>query len=93
MSDAALEFRLHADFNFHYEVLRSLGATPYLGGDIQEQLALMPRINPGDFDGWYKEWSDLAKRVLRSVDLEHLEDYSPVTIRNVFLRASHYHFN
>ena len=39
MSDAALEFRLHADSNFHYEVLRSLGATPFLGSDIQEQLA------------------------------------------------------
>lgn len=93
MSDATFEFCLHADSNFHYELLRSLGATRYLGADIQEQLTLMPRIKPGDFEDWFKEWSDMAKCVAGSVDLDRLADYSPVTIRNVFLRASHYHFN
>lgn len=84
------DFQLHPDKNFHYETLRSLGTSRYSGSDIQEQLALMSRIEPGDFDGWYKEWSGLAKRVMSTIDTSRLSEYSPVTVRNVFFRASHY---
>jgi hypothetical protein len=86
------DFRLHQDDSFHYEALRSLGTTRYYGSDVQETLSLMPRIKAGDFDSWYDEWSALVKNVIASVDEDHLERYSPVTIRNTFFRASHYYF-
>jgi pimeloyl-ACP methyl ester carboxylesterase len=85
-------FRLHQDDSFDYEALRSLGTARYYGSDVQETLSLMPRIKAGDFDSWYDEWSALAKNVVASVDEDHLERYSPVTIRNTYLRASHYYF-
>jgi pimeloyl-ACP methyl ester carboxylesterase len=85
-------FRLHQDDQFDFEILRALGVTRYCGSDIQEILRILPRIKAGDFNSWYDEWYSLANTVIASVDEEHLERYSPVTIRNTFFRASHYYF-
>jgi hypothetical protein len=83
---------LGKDSHFHFEALRSLGSARYCGGDIQETLAILPKIKPGDFIGWYDGCSALARRVVASIDPDNLEIYNPVTICNVFFRVSHYHF-
>jgi pimeloyl-ACP methyl ester carboxylesterase len=83
---------LHEDHHFHFEALRSLGNTRYYGSDVQETLQILPKIKPGDFDGWYNEWSNLAKRVLATIDEDNLDKYQPTTVRNVYLRASHYYY-
>lgn len=83
---------LHEDPNFHYEAIRSLGTARYYGSDVQETLQILPKIKSGDFDGWYEEWSNLAKRVFATIDQEKLDLYDPTTIRNVYFRASHYYF-
>jgi hypothetical protein len=84
--------QLHEDLNFHYETMRALGTVPYNGADITEIFAIMPMIKPGDFDSWYEEWFKLAQRVLSTIDETKEASYSPVTLRNVYFRASHYFF-
>lgn len=84
--------QLHEDLNFHYETMRALGTVPHQGADITEIFEIMPKIKPGDFDSWFDEWFKLAQRVLSSIDEENERSYSPVTLRNVYFRASHYFF-
>ncbi|KAK4499176.1 hypothetical protein PRZ48_009689 [Zasmidium cellare] len=83
---------LHSDSNFHYEAIRSISLARYAGADISEQLAILENIKPGDFEDWYREWHNLALRVLSTIDESKLESYSPVTLRDVYFRASHYFF-
>lgn len=83
---------LHEDINFHYETMRALGTIPYGGADLSEVFEIMPKIKAGDFDSWYEEWFDLAQRVLSTIDEEKESSNSPVTLRNVYFRASHYIF-
>ena len=85
-------FQFHPDQHFSFEVLRSLGATRYFGGDISEQLSILSHIPAGDFEAWHREWSGLANRVLATIDESKLDLYSPATIRDVYFRASHYQF-
>nr|POF26028.1 20-hydroxy-prefusarin hydrolase fus2 [Quercus suber] len=85
-------FQLHEDINFHYETMRAIGTVPYQGADITEILEIMPKIKAGDFDSWYDEWYNLALRVLSTVDETKEDSYSPVTLRAVYYRASHYFF-
>jgi len=84
--------QLHEDLNFHYEAMRALASVPHGGADLIEILAIMPNIKPGDFDSWYEEWFKLAERVLSTIDEAKEASYSPVTLRNVYFRASHYFF-
>jgi len=84
--------QLHPDLNFHYETMRAIGTVPYIGADITEIFEIMPKIKPGDFDSWYDEWFQLAERVLSTIDESKEDQYSPVTLRNVYFRASHYFF-
>ena len=84
--------QLHPDLTFHYETIRALGTIPCGGADLSEVLEIMPKIKSGDFDSWYGEWFNLAKRVLATIDKTKKNSYSPVTLRNVYFRASHYFF-
>lgn len=85
-------FQLHPDPNFHYETIRSLGVTRYFGGDISEQIGVLQNIPAGDSEAWYREWSGLAQQVLATIDESKLDSYSPITVRDVYFRASHYQF-
>jgi pimeloyl-ACP methyl ester carboxylesterase len=84
--------QLNEDLNFHYEAMRALASVPHNGADLTEILSIMPKIKPGDFDIWYEEWFQLAERVLSTIDETKEASYSPVTLRNVCFRASHYFF-
>lgn len=85
-------WQLSQDANFHFEIIRSLGLTRYHGSDIAETLAILPNIKPGDFEDWYREWNNLALRVLSTIDESKFGSYSPVTLRDAYFRASHYFF-
>lgn len=61
-------FQLHADKNFHYETIRSVGIVRYHGGDLSEQLAALEKIPVGDFEAWYREWSALANEFVSTID-------------------------
>ena len=84
--------QLHEDLSFHYETLRSLGLSRYGGCDVSETFAILPNIKPGNFEDWYREWHGLAERVLSTIDESKFSTYSPVTLRDVYFRASHYYF-
>ena len=43
-------------------------------------------------ESWYEEWYSLAMRVLATIDEIRESSYSPVTLRDVYFRASHYFF-
>jgi len=85
-------WQLSEDPSFHFEILRSLALTRNYGGDVAETLSTIAKIKPGDFEDWYREWRNLALRVLSSIDEAKLSSYSPVTLRDVYFRASHYFF-
>ena len=86
-------FQFFADLSFHYEFLRSLALTRNYGSDLSECLQIIPAISPGNFEDWYREWHDLALRVLSTIDETKPNSYySPVTLRDVYFRASHYFF-
>jgi hypothetical protein len=82
--------RLSEDLSFHFEALRSLALTRAYGSDIAETLNILNNIKPADFEDWYREWHNLALRVLSSID--ESKSYSPVTLKDVYFRASHYFY-
>lgn len=87
--------QLSEDPNFHYEALRSLGLVRYGGGDLAEQLAILPKIKPGDPESWYTEWEALARRVLSAADENESQNLGPMSaasLRDIYFRASHYFF-
>lgn len=84
--------QFHEDDNFHYEAIRAIALTRYFGADISEVLSTLPSIHAGNFDDWYREWHSLALRVLSTVDESKPESYSPITLRDVYFRASEYFF-
>lgn len=84
--------RLYEDANFHYKAIRSLVLTAHYGSDLAETLAILPNIRPGNFEDWYREWHSLALRVLSTIDETRLDSYSPVTLRDVYFRVSHYFY-
>lgn len=86
--------QLHPDVHFHYEAIRSLGAVRYRGGDVGEQLNILPNIKSNDPESWYKEWRALAERVLESASDTQAYTGKPsaVTLRDAYFRASHYFF-
>jgi pimeloyl-ACP methyl ester carboxylesterase len=85
-------FSLNEDRQFHYEAMRAIATVPYAGADVMEVVQAAQKIKPNDFDSWYDEWYQLARRVLSTVDEEQESSYSPVTLRGVYFRASHYFF-
>ncbi|ETS85567.1 hypothetical protein PFICI_03592 [Pestalotiopsis fici W106-1] len=85
--------KLSEDPNFHYEALRSLGLARYGGSDVAEQLAILPKIKPGDPESWYEEWEALAQRVLSSANEDNGKiPMSPTSLCDMYFRASHYFF-
>jgi len=82
--------QLSEDHSFHFEALRSLAVTRYYGSDIAETLKILTNIRPGNCEDWYREWHNLALRVLSSIDEN--KSYSPVTLKDVYFRASHYFY-
>lgn len=84
--------QLNEDKNFHYEAIRALARARTFSADIAEVLSILDRIKPGDFNSWYDEWYGLAMRVLSTIDENRPEAYSPVTLRDIYFRVSHYIF-
>ena len=56
------------DESFAFEFVRNLGFRYYGGADIGEMMATAGRIQEGDFESWFTEWDQLARRVLARAD-------------------------
>jgi dienelactone hydrolase len=76
------------DPQFWFETLRLFGHATYGGSDFGEVLAAASQVTPGDYDSWHDAYRALADRLYAEA-----ADASPVTARDLLLRASTYYFS
>jgi pimeloyl-ACP methyl ester carboxylesterase len=76
------------DPQFWFETLRLFGHAAYGGSDFGEVLAAASSVTPGDYDSWHDAYRGLADRLYAEA-----ADASPVTARDLLLRASTYYFS
>ncbi|WP_328618408.1 esterase FrsA [Amycolatopsis sp. NBC_00355] len=76
------------DPQFWFETLRLFGHAAYGGSDFGEVLAAASKVTPGDYDSWHDAYRGLADRLYAEA-----ADASPVTARDLLLRASTYYFS
>lgn len=50
-------------FEFEFETARLLWYSPNGGSDYSEVATTTEKIKDGDYESWYKEWSDLAEKL------------------------------
>ncbi|MEO7033122.1 MAG: alpha/beta fold hydrolase [Gemmatimonadaceae bacterium] len=79
--------RLHPDQTFHFEILRALGVARYGGSDAAEVLAIIDKLEAGNFESWYRAWVTLAERVEASISATS----QPVSVRDAMFRAATYY--
>ncbi|NBH06308.1 alpha/beta hydrolase [Amycolatopsis sp. SID8362] len=76
------------DAQFWFETLRLFGHASYGGSDFGEVLAAASTVKPGDYDSWHDAYRGLADRLYAEA-----AEASPVTARDLLLRASTYYFS
>ena len=77
------------DDSFAFEFVRNLGFMYYGGADLGEMMATATKIQEGDFESWYTNWNERARRVLSRADADLAAGHF-VSARESFLRASTY---
>ena len=83
--------RLHfRDPTFSFELLRAASYGIYGGSEIGEVLATARRIQEGDFESWYAEWSRVAERI-ETIAGTSLQEGHRISAQQAFLRASNYY--
>ena len=78
------------DPTFSFELLRTLGYSPYGGADIGECLSTAYRIEEGNFDSWHTEWLKTAERVF-ALGQESMNRGKKQSAQECYLRASNYY--
>ncbi|MGY1653193.1 alpha/beta hydrolase family protein [Geodermatophilus sp. SYSU D01119] len=77
------------DPQFDFELLRTMGQTAYGGAELGECLATARRVVEGDYDSWYREWSDTAEWVHATGEAALARGHR-VSARDAFLRSANY---
>jgi pimeloyl-ACP methyl ester carboxylesterase len=72
------------------QLLRAVGSAPYDGADVGECLATGRRIDEGNLDSWFDEWSATARTVLELAREEESRGHHE-SARCAYLRACTYH--
>ncbi len=78
------------DSEFDAQLQRTVAKARYRCCDIGEVLAIASRITPGDYDSWYEQWLDAARRNEDLARAEAAEGHH-ATATEAFLRASEYY--
>lgn len=78
------------DDGFEFMMLQTLGATYHKGADIGECLAAAAKIDDGDYEGWYRAWSETADRVRGFAEGSAARGHR-ASARDAYLRASTYY--
>jgi len=78
------------DYQFSFQLLRTLGYAVTGGADIAESLGTAQRIQPGDPESWHKEWKATAQRLEKAAD-GFMAAGHPVSAREAYLRSSNYY--
>jgi hypothetical protein len=82
--------QLSTDSDFHFEILRDLGAVPGGGADVGEVLLAAAQIEPGDFESFSAAFNSLADTVFaraQSIDIKRF----PVSARDAYFAAATYY--
>ena len=72
------------------QLLRAVGSSPYDGADVGECLATGRRIDEGNLDSWFEEWSATARSVHELARQEESRGHQE-SARCAYLRACTYH--
>lgn len=78
------------DYQFSFQLLRTMGYSATGGSDISEALSTAQRIKEGDTESWHKEWKSTARRLEQNGET-FLEAGHELSAREVFFRASNYY--
>lgn len=78
------------DPQFWFETVRVIGAADYGGGLVGEVLAIVGRIQPGDYDGWYDTYREFADRLAAQGEAQRAKGHR-ISARDSLLRASNYY--
>ncbi len=78
------------DPTFSFELLRAASYGMYGGSEIGEMLATARRVQEGDFESWYNEWSHTAVHIETTADTSLREGHL-ISAQQAFLRASNYY--
>lgn len=86
-----IDMRLHfKEQSFDYQSLRTLAYTTFGGAEPGEVLVTVERIDSGDTESWYKEWTRTAERVEAVAD-DGLDNSSGRTAMYAYFRAHTYY--
>ncbi|WP_026881818.1 alpha/beta hydrolase family protein [Clostridium akagii] len=78
------------DNQFSFQVLRLLGGATSGASDIGEVISTAKKIGEGDFEGWCREWTNLAKKIHGFADEYYAKEHF-VSAKHAYLRASNYY--
>jgi hypothetical protein len=75
---------------FSFDLNLVLGGAPYRVSEVGECFATAAKIQDGDLDSWYDEWTARADRV-RTIAQRAAANGNIVSARDAYLRASRYY--
>jgi len=78
------------DLMYDRQATATLAYTYYGGADLGECLSTTRRIQEGDADGWYREWTATADRVFDLAEKSATMGHT-VSAREAYLRACNYY--
>jgi hypothetical protein len=76
--------------DFEFMTALALGATYYRGADVGECLSTAVRIEDGDAESWFGEWSATAERIAAAARISEKGGHR-VSARDAWLRAATYY--
>ncbi|MES4893112.1 dipeptidyl aminopeptidase [Streptomyces sp. NPDC096012] len=84
-----MAYRFSKNDQFDYEILLALGSAWRQGADVGEVLSAASAVGDGDEEGWFRVWTDLARRVRAQGERSAAAGH-PVSARHAYLRAAGY---
>lgn len=78
------------DYQFSFQLLRTIGYSSTGGADIAECITTADRIEEGSTESWYKEWDSTAQQLEKTAD-QFLNEGHRQSAREAYFRASNYY--
>ena len=84
-------FRVFKNDQFDFETRITLGSAYYGAADVGEVLSTAARVEDGDYESWFREWTATGERV-RGIAEEAAQAGHHVSAREAYLRSANYLF-
>lgn len=82
--------QFHQDHAFDAQLKRTMGYSAQGGAELSECLSIAKKVKSGDYEGWYKAWSQLANQLDQAASQE-IRQQSFISAGEKLLRASNYY--